>query len=839
MPHATTRTRAQLDATRADLRYAWRGLRRTPGFTTVAVLSLAVGIAATVTIFSLANAIFLKPLPVSRPDALVTVYGSARGQGFYNVSYPEYQDLAARRDLFTGVVAHGFAELSLSARNEPERVIGEIVSGNYFSVLGLAPAVGRFFSAAQDVPGTPPVVVLSDALWRRRFAADPAVVGATVVLNGHPATVLGVAPRGFTGTLTGLSLDVWLPMGMHDLALPPADTLASRTNRRFEVVARLAPGVRIDRARSALTTLARQLESAYPNEERDRAFVIASAVGVRPELRAPLRLFVTVLAMVTALVLAVACANVAGLLLVRAAARGREIGIRRALGASRVDLVRQLLAESVVIGVLGGGVGLVLSLALTRLLGRFQPDAVLPIHFDLSPDVRVLAFTLGVAVGTALLFGLAPALNASRGDLVGALKTSDVRGGDRSRLRSALVVAQVALTLVLLVSAGLLVTSLRGARRADVGFDPSHIAVASVDPELLGFDEARTRTFYRDLLARVAALPGVTSTALATFVPLSSVADARPLVIEGHEPPPGQRAPDALYNIVTPGYFAVMGIPLVRGRDFSDRDDATAPRAVIVNEALVRRYWPGADPLGRRLWLPGAEAAGGTSTTAAGGAGGGGRGTALTVVGVARDVRYRSFSAPVPPYVYFPFAQRYRSAMVLHVRVAGDPLALLTPIRRTIRDANGDLPVAELGPITAPMQFTLTPQRLGSAILGASSGVGLVLAAIGLYGVVAFVASLRTREVGVRIALGARPADVIRLVAIDGLRLAALGVAVGLAISLAVGRLIARALYGVSPVNLGVLIGASVVLVGAALAASYAPARRAARVSPLVALRAE
>ena len=817
-----------------DLRHAARALRRAPAFTATAVLSASLGIGAATALFSVGDGLLLRPLPAARARELVGVYMTRGGGGYMNLSYPEYLDLRGRRDVFAAVVAHAMAPLSIAVRGEPERTTGELVSGDYFGALGVRPLRGRFFTTADAAAaregggGAEPLLVISQRLWERRFNGDPAAVGATVKVNGQAFTVIGVAPESFPGTYTGLRFDAWVPITMHDRVVFTGDSLAQRDSRWLNVIARLAPGVKSERATTVVRSLARQFAQTDSAAYRDRGLVVVPEAGVHPALRGPVALFVAALGLAVGLLLLIACVNVAGLLLVRGVARRREIGIRACLGAPRARIVRALLAESLLLALLAGAAGLALAAVLARLLATFRlSDNALPVAFDFSPDIRVVSFAGMLAAATTVLFGLLPALEATRGDLAAPLRDGTAGGGRRgSRLRSALVVTQVALSFVLLVGAGLLLRTLRNARLADPGFVTDRVVILAVDPELVGYSGGRLDGLYGELVRRAAALPGVATASLASFIPLGAVGDERGVLRDGTELARGHDAPRVAYNRVSPRYFETMQIPLVRGREFTERDTRGAPGVVIVNETLARRFWPGTDPLGQRLRLTDVQVWGD-------------RGPPLEVVGVAKDVTYRSYGEPPRPFMYLPLAQDVRSGAILHVRTTGDPRPVLAALRREVRAIDPELPVTDLATLDLRIGFTLTPQRVAARILGAAGTFALLLASFGLYGVVAYAAAQRSREIAVRLAVGATRGDVARLVARSALRLTAVGAAAGIPAAAVSTRVMTHMLYGVSGVDPWTYGGAAAVLALVTLAAAAGPARGAMRLPPAMALRGE
>jgi predicted permease len=813
-----------------DLRYGIRMLWRTPGFTLVALVSLALGIGINTTIFSLVNALLVRPVPVVREERRVVWLRAP-------VSYPDYLDYREQARSFDGMAAAtGTSEFSLSRGGEPELVKGEFVSANYFDVLGVSAAQGRTFG--EDEGRDPvPVVVISHDLWRTRFDSDPSIVGRRISLNGLGFTVVGVAPENFIGTEVGLNRELWVPLSMQTALNPPDSAGAvgggemgrfdERRNHWLAVFARLRDGVSREQAASELGVIARHVAEtnfgkADPETLRASQLLEMSG-GMDPRDRDEVLPIAGLVMGVVALVLLIACANIAGLLVARAAVRRRETAIRQALGAGRLRLVRQWLTESVLLGVAGGALGLLLALWAKDLLVSYSHATPLA-SLDLSLDYRVLAFTFAVSVATGLVFGLAPALQASRLDIVTALKTEDTlarSGSRRSRLRAAFVAGQLTLSVVLLVGAGLFIRSLQNAHAIDPGFRVEQALTVPVNLGLLRYKASDGQNFYRELLARVGAQPGVESASLVRFTPLGFSYAQMQVVAEGQQKQSGDYGTSVGFNVVGPGYFKTMDTRLVRGREFDDADREDSPAVAIVNETLADALWPGEDPLGKRLSLEGAE------------------GPFLEVVGVARDVKYRSLGERPHPYIYKPVLQSYEPKMTLVVRASGDPLSVAGPVREQIHALDASLPVSDVKTLDEQFNLSLFPARVAAWTLGGFGLLALVLAGIGIYGVVSYAVAQRTREIGVRMALGAQRRDVLRLVMGDGVLVVFAGLAAGLLLAFAAARVAAGFLYGVGATDPVTFAGVPVVLGTVALAAGYLPARRATKVDPMVALRYE
>jgi predicted permease len=834
-----------------DVRYGARVLLKSRGFTLVAALSLALGIGANAVIFSLVNATLLRPLAVERPEELVYVFSGSPNSPYNNFSYPDIAELRERNRVFSGLAAYGGIAASLSLGDRAELVAGAIVTGDFFDVLGVRAARGRTFAPEEDrTPDSHPVAVISHGLWQGRFGGEPQVVGRQVTLNSRSFTVIGVLPEYFFDPLSDSPRDVYVPMMMQALMRPPRggysgemnpDLLRVRGNRWLWGVGRLKPGVTREQAQAALVALTEEQARTHPDTNANRAATLTPLSEGDPRERRTLLSTATLLMSIVAVVLLIACANVANLLLARSAARRKEIAVRLALGASRARLVRQLLTESLLLAVLGGAAGLFVALwAVDVLRAVPPPPGLLPLTPDFSPgfglDWRVLAFTLGLSLLTGILFGLVPALQASRPDLVPALKdeaSAPEHAGRRFNLKNSLVVAQVAMSLVLLIAAGLFLRSLWRAAAVEPGFAADRMLTAQLNINLLRYTRAQGREFYRQAVERVRALPGVESASLARNVPLGGGGSIRSLLVEGQADTGnvarseggGVSAGDdpnlVNVNVVGAGYFQTTGIPLLGGRDFDERDAEDRPGVVIVNEAFVARHFNGQGALGKRLSFRGAE------------------GPWYEIVGVARDSKYRALSEGPTPFVYLPLAQNHETGMTLLVRTAGDPASVAAAVRSEVQAIDRHVPLTGVRPMAELIGNSLYAARMGAILLGVFAFIALALAAVGVYGVMAFSVARRTREIGIRMALGAERRDVLRLVLKEGMTLVAVGVVVGLTAAAAVTRLLASFLYGVSVTDAATFAAVPALLAGVALLACYVPARRATRVDPLVALRYE
>jgi len=806
-----------------DLRHSIRALRSRPGFTLTVVVTLALGMGANATIFTWIKAVLLASLPgIEQPEKLVEVWGATRNNSALSSSYVDYLDYRDQNKILSGLVAHQVLPLNLGHGEKPERVWAGIVSGNYFDVLGVKALIGRTFLPEEDrTPNTHPVAVIGYGLWQRRFGGDRNVVGRKITLNEHDFTVIGVTPKDFGSPFAGLALDVWTPVMMKDYVARPHFSLTDRGSRWLMVMGRLKPGATLPQAQANISAIAGRLQQEYPQTNEQLGVAVYSVTQSPFSLKAGMRPALAILMAAVAVVLMIACANVGNLLLARASSRRKEIAVRLALGGSRWRLIRQMLTESFVLALLGAALGLTVAFWSARSLAAFLPPYANRASFDTRPDAVVFAFTLGLTVITTLLFGLAPTLEASKQDLVTALKDNTAtvgRGSRKISLRHALVVTQVALSMVALISAGLFVRSLREAYKADPGFDPHNVLLASFDPFLSGYDEIRGREFYRRLVERVSTTPGIQSATLARRLPLTDggIAFAN-VVIDGYAPAKDEDM-RLNYETVGPLYFQTMRVPLLHGRDFDERDQEGAPGIVIINETMAQRYWPRGDALGKRLKL--------TKDW-------------LEIVGIAKDVKLRSLSEAAQPFLYLPLLQDYRSNMILVARTAIEPEKMSPAIQAEVAALDPEIPLFDVRTLEEHIGVSLFLQRMAATLLSIFGLLALLLAALGLYGVMAYAVSQRTREMGIRVAVGATQGNVLKLILGQGLTLAVIGVVGGLIIALAVTRLSAHLLYGVSATDPVTFTGIALLLLGVALMASYFPAWRATKIDPITALRME
>ncbi len=806
-----------------DLRYALRQLCRNPGFTALAVGTLALGIAANLTIFSWINSTLLDPIPgIAHTSNMITIM---RGERSEHPTPPfSYLDFAELRDnarTFTGLIGYHDDYMAITGSGTPERIYGTLSSSNYFEVLGVRPILGRSLLASLATERTGAAeAVLGYDLWQKRFGGDPAIAGKTIQINLHPYTIVGVAPKGFQGCKTGLRSDIWIPLGM-DKQIWGSNRINERDTLWLNVLGKLAPGVDHSQAESELNVLMDRLVARFPNEHRGSNKISSDPLWRSP-FGANVYLYGTLpmlLALAGAL-LVLACANVTNLLLVRSVARRREMAIRLSMGASRWRVVRQLLVENLVIALSGGAVALLLTFWTASTMSAFLPPTALPLTLNGHVNSSVFLATLLVSIFTAAIAGAVPALRASQLSPVSVLKDealSTSGGLSKSRLTSGLVIAQIALSLLLLTCAGLFVRSLEKAQNSDAGFDPNNVSLTTFDLDPVGYTRATGTEFDRQLLARVKALPGVRSATLADFSPLNFTIHSDFVQPEGYVP----RLHESMEvdrGTVGPGYLETLRTPLIAGRDITVQDNAAAMPVVIVNQALVDRYWPGQNAIGKRI-----EVAGGW----------------CTVVGVAANGKYRRMTYDNAPLVLLPLMQRYASQAILHVRVAGDPQTISSTVEQTIHDLNADLPLYNQTTLKANMQMGSVFERIAAAFAGAFGLLALVLAVVGIYGVVAYTTRQRTHEIGIRMALGAGQGDVFRQVLGQGLRLALLGLTVGLVASFAFTRFLRGMLFGVGAVDWITFAVVPAVLLVVALAACFVPARRAASIEPMQALRTE
>jgi predicted permease len=813
-----------------DVRYAFRMLGKSPMLTVIVILTLALGIGANTAIFGIVNGILLRPLPVKSPEQIMVLAGQAQGDtlGIFTLSYPQLVDFRKQADAFSDVFASQVTLGGLSYAGKANQFVYSYVTGNYFSGLGVQPALGRLFLSSEgEAGGKDPYIVLGYDFWQKRFGGDAGVVGKQALIDGQEATIIGVAPKAFQGTNFALNLDGYVPLNMMP-AQDAATFWSDRSSRSLAVLARLKPGVTLKQAQSSMNVVTARLTEQYPATDKGISVRIIPERLARPQPfpNNIVPFIAGIFLALAALVLLLACMNVANILLVRATMRQREMAIRAAMGANRWRLIRQMLTESIMLSLFGGIGGLTLGVWASGAVGSILPAGRLPIRVDFGFDWRVFAYAMAAALFTGTIVGLWPALRAGRADVNTVLQSggrSDTAGVSRHRLRSVLVVAQVAGSLVLLIVAGLFVRSLMRAQHAYLGFDADHVLNLTLDPREVGYDEARTKTFYHDLEARVRALPGVQSASLAFSVPMGPVQDGGLVYIEGQPPTPGQPPPVVIYNHVDEPYFDTMRVPLLRGRVFRENDNDKAPLVAIVNQTMAQQFWPNQDPIGKRFSLKSAT------------------GPFIEIVGLAADGKYIFIGWDKKPYFFVPLAQSFSAFRTLQVRSSLPPESMITQMQNEVRALDPNMPVSDV----QTMRQSLASGngyfifQVGAILAAAMGFLGLTLAVVGVYGVVSFAASQRTHEIGIRMALGAGRRDILRLVLEQGLALVIAGVLSGMVLAWALTRSMATILVGVSPTDALTYVTATLVLAAIGFWACYAPARRAMQLDPMVALRYE
>ena len=826
-----------------DLRYAFRTLRKAPLFTCVAVLSLALGIGANTAIFTLINQLILQLLPVRDPEQLVLL--TARGQhygsntGSNAISYPMYQDFRDKNEVFQGMFCRFGNQFSLTYEGRTELVSGELVSGNYFPVLGVGAALGRVFTAQDDLfQGGHPIAVLSYSYWKTRFAADPSVIGRKIVLNGYPLTIVGVSRRGFDGVEPGYSPQLRVPMMMKQQLTDRFYNLNNRRGRFAQVFGRLKPGVTLEQAKAGLQPLFHQIlamevrekEFARATEHTRQQFLkmwmdVLPAANGRSDLRRQFSNPLLALMAIVALVLLIACSNVANLLIARATTRQKEIAVRLALGAGRRRLILQLLEESLLLSGMGAILGIGLAIAIDQSLIGFLPRGVLPLTLSATPDWRVLAFTLLVSALTGVLFGLAPAIQSTRPQLAGTLKdqAGAVVGGASVGLRKALVVAQVSLSLLLLIAAGLFIQSLKNLQGIQPGFETRNLLSFAVNPALNGYKPERSLQFFRQLTERLGRTPGIATVSLAVIPLLDGNEWDSTVTVEGYSTKEGEWV-DPHMQFVSPGFFQTLAIPVMLGRDFSDRDEKGAPQVAVVNERFAKRYFAGRSPVGLHVGM------GGDPGTRAD----------IEIVGVVKDTRYESLRDEVPYELYRPYRQvDFVQGMTVYARVLGDPAAVFSSMRRSVNEVDSNVPIYRMRTLDQQLDKSLMSERMLASLSGVFGFLATLLAAIGLYGVMAYMVVRRTREIGIRMALGADRVSVVWLVMREVLALSTVGVLIGGAGAYAATRLVQKELFGILPTDALTMALSALGIATVAIVAGYLPARRATAIDPMRALRWE
>ena len=814
-----------------DLRYAVRMLAKTPGVTLVAIITLGLGIGANTAIFSGVNAFVWRELPVPEPDRLVRPVELGETRKIADeISYPDFVEYRNQVTSFTGISGEDMVQVALDAENQTDVIWGQAVSGNYFDIMQIKPFMGRAFAAEEDgAPGAHPVVVVSHSLWQRRLGADPAIVGKTLRLNNRQYQVIGVAPEVFKGSKFALAMDFWVPLAMIEELRSTPELLSSRGSHWMNVIGRLKPGVSLSQASAEMSAIASRLNQTYPNDRAaaTSAKVLTEVDGRWDDATPIFKSAAAVALAIVGLVLLIACANVANLLLARAASRKKEIGIRIALGASRVRLIRQLLAESLLLSLVGGGLGLLLGYWMTHLLEGFIPV----LQYNIVPDFfamdsRALIFTFGVSVVSGIVFGLAPAWNSSNPEIVPVLKgeADFVQKGKTRRvtLRNALVVTQVALSLVVLVCGGLFIKSFRKAQQMDPGFDAKNALLVTLNPQLVGYDNDRARNFYLEAVQRTANLPGVEGTGVARLIPLSDSSNSTgPVLKEGETLPRGSAGRSIMTNVINPGYFNALQIGFIDGRNFDDRDKMNTQRVIIINQKMAETLWPSETAVGKRI-LIGPESR-----------------DPLEVVGVVKTGKYRSLAEDPRMIFYYPLSQRRPGPMTLIVRTKSDPRNIVGAVRSELQAMDRSVPISNVKTMPQHMTWALWAPNMAATLALAFGVVGLLLSSVGLYSVMAYVVSQRTREVGIRMALGASRQDVLKMITSQGMRLAIIGTGIGLLLALGLVKVVSSLLIGISGYDVTTFFIVSLLLAAVAFIASYLPARKATKVDPLVALRYE
>jgi predicted permease len=806
-----------------DLRYARRLLTKNPGFTAIAVLTLALGIGLNTAVFSVIDALLLRPLPgVRQSEEIVQVFRTWPGIEYGSSSPMNMRDLQERsKAVFTDVAAWSFESMNISVGGQTQRVFGQLVSANYFSVLGATPLRGRTFVADEDrTPGAHPVVVVSHAAWQGTFGGDPQVVGRSIVLNGAPYTIIGVTRPEFRGVLSVVTPTIWVPLMQVEQVSPHRiGSLTSRGNQFMNLIARLQPAMTVQGASTQVAGIVKGLEQDYPEDYRGSSFTLVaqSDAGIHPMFRnAQVGLSAIVMAVVVMLLL-IACVNVANLFLARARDRWREMAVRLSLGARRGVIIRQLLTESLLFAMVSGAVGLLIAWWCMRLLNRIQLPFDAAISAELGLSIPVLIFTIVATIATGVMFGLAPALQATRPALIPALKGEAPTGDSRSRASRALVVAQMALSMVLLVSAGLFLRNLRAATTVDKGFTGGNILLAELEPGLQGYDRGRATQFFATLEQRLALSPDVEGVSWARDLPLGLSNSQSGVRINGYTPSEDEQM-SIDNSVVSPSYFDVMGIRVVQGRAFTAQDDSSAQKVLVVNQRFAERFWAGQNAVGKMVRT---------------------RGEDRLVIGVVPTGKYQSLGEAPRAYMYFPQAQMWSSSMMLQLRTKGDPTSLVPLLRSEVAALDANLPVANIRTLTSHLGIALMPARLAGGSLAVFGVLGLLLASVGIYGVMSYSVAQRTREIGIRMAIGAARGEVVGLVMRQGLTMVAMGAGIGLALAFGAAQLIRGLLYGGNALDPVTFIGVPLVLAGVAALAIWVPARRAAAVDPVRAMRTE
>jgi predicted permease len=809
-----------------DCKYGLRIMKKSPGFAAIAVLTLALGIGANTTIFSWINSTLLNPVPgLSRPNEVVSLTLSKPGDNPFPFTYPDLEAMRDGQQSFTGIAACSFVQMSLKRKSKAERVFGMVASANYFDVLGVKPILGRGFLPEEDTkPGGAPVAVISYRYWQTHFAGNKDVVGQAIEINEHPYTIVGVTPAAFQGSQTGVRTEIWVPLMMEAQMNPLGDLLHDHHQFWLLGFGRLKPGVSLQQAQQEMTLRLQPEAKAYPEEHKGHDFVTLYPLWRNPfGLNMFLSTLLPALMCIAGLVLLLACVNVANLMLVRSVGRRREIAIRMALGVSRWRLVRQLLVESLMLALAGGAVALLITLWTQGTLMTFMPVTEdIPLSLTITADRTLLLATFVISILTGVIFGILPALRSSGVAPASVLKEEAGSASGtlrKARLASGLVVAQISLSLLLLICAGLFIRSIQSAQQINPGFNPRNVLIASYDLFTAGYSESSGEEFDRQLVAKLETLPGVQSVALSNRVPLSFGGGSTSVKPEGYVSPANESM-ETQAAIITTNFFQTMQIPLLKGRDFTLQDTKSSQRVAIVSEAFAARYWPNQEALGKQLnsdftheWF--------------------------SVVGVARDAKQTSLSEKPMPFVYLPLSQLYRPSMIIDARVAGDPLSFTRTIEKSVHELNPELMLFDITTLEVRSQFSTFGLRVAGTFVGAFGLLALALAAVGIYGVTSYTTRQRTHEIGIRLSLGATRQDVLRLVLSHGVRLMLIGVGLGLALALASTRFLSGLLLGITSTDAATFSSVAILLCGVALFACFIPARWATRVDPIAALRYE
>lgn len=817
-----------------DARYGLRMLRKAPGFTAIAVLTLALGIGANTAIFSLVDSLLLRPLPVKDPGQLAVIaFRQGHGPLLTQFSAADLRDIRAQStDVFSDMLGYMFAFDGISLNGKADRAFTYYVTGNFFSVLAMKPYAGRLILPSEgQTPGADPVAVLAYAYWKTHFGGDPSIVGKRILVNAHPCTVVGIAPPEFHGLYPAPAAQLYLPFSMLGTfeAGWPKDLMSNRILQNLIVLGRLRPGVSIATANATLNVIARRLSDEYPETNKGMSLSAYPERLARPDPSTAgtlIRIAALFLGLV-ALVLLLACANIANLLMVRATSRAREMAVRAALGAARSRLIRQLFTESILLALFGGVAGLFLGMSASRAIGSIDLHTPVPVSLVYGFDWRIFVYTFAAALLTGVIVGVIPALRASRTSISIALHESgrSIAGG-KNRVRTALVVLQVAGSLMLLVIAGLFTRSLGAVQHSSLGFDPHNLVNFTMDPSEIGYDETQGLAFYKSVLDRVRALPGVQSASLTSSVPMSNYGNNDYLKISDYQNPPGQGLPLISYSVVSPAFFQTMRIPILRGRSFKEGDVQGAPDVAVVSQGFAARFWPNQDPIGKHF----AKVSGVTNPV-------------YEVVGIAKDCHYDDLTGPIAPYFYLPLAQDYAlsSLQILQVRSAAPPDVVIPEAQDAVRSFAPNLPLFDICTMTESLDSLsgFLSFQLGAGLAAALGLLGLILAIVGVYGVISYSVSQRTHEIGIRMALGAQRAEVLRMILRQGFVIVAAGLVFGCLSAFAAARLISSMLVGVSAADPATYSAVTLMLALVALLACYIPARRAMRVDPMVALRYE